>query len=845
MSNYYSSHSNYYWKWETEGAPNKDGTYVLTVKHIGTLIYKEPLLKLLESLAPLGLPQIGSIVLILVAASERTKINDYNDLKFQLSASLEAYKFGGSYIQNVLTIMDYVHNLPKDLRTGDNLTYLLEVLFEKTHNKHGIKRSKQIITEHYKIGHAFYGQNTNEVIKSLYEKDTRALGLMVRRFKSMQDLIKALTHVPTLPVQKFEEVEELLPVASTFQHKENSLVESLQTHPETIEIGSLIKRIWSGLNIPMHHNAASSQPLGGVSDITNKGDVNRLLVSEFAYDKDTFLSRIANNEALYLERETANEENDNRRVFLIDCSIKNWGIPKILSFATALAIATHPKSSYEYTAYLIGDKLHPVNFNDILELISGQQVLSAQLDPTVALEYFFKNNYTCKDEVFLFTTAQTLESNNLQYAISQYTERLEYVITTNAIGHIDFYRLQNRSRKHLKQIQVPIQEIWAGQKPIAKAVQFNNKANFSVTDHMLTPILRSEVRYIACQDDFYVVQSGHLFKFTPEGGEKGLQLLHMNVVNHKDSAVAITIGSKKSLNFHEYNPFAKAYYTTNLSTGKKAASRKYAKSLESSCELFTFGNRVVACSDDTLYYIDHKKLEKVGESLHFSLTAVKNKLDLERIAFKTKPIKRQLNFDVIKKLDDVRVVHFYGDVILQFNKLFLNTKTPVLEMRNNEYHFIEKEKKNVLSPIVNLYLKRLGSSHQVKYLQEYLGIDHAAAVEMSHNTPCIIKKATSMITAQQLKEKLELKGLTCYIESHSFKTDKGASIYSVDGKIYFKTLINDALDFCMVAIIKQPVAFSSEIHFTGNRYFLPQESHLENISYQEFRDMYIIPFFKS
>jgi preprotein translocase subunit SecB len=45
------------------------------------------------------------------------------------------------------------------------------------------------------------------------------------------------------------------------------------------------------------------QPIGGISDMTNKGDFNRMLL-EFANEDEVFMNRVANNEALYIQRNT-------------------------------------------------------------------------------------------------------------------------------------------------------------------------------------------------------------------------------------------------------------------------------------------------------------------------------------------------------------------------------------------------------------------------------------------------------------------------------------------------------------------------------------------------------------
>ncbi|WP_405377381.1 ribosomal protein L7/L12 [Nonlabens sp. Asnod3-A02] len=846
MSSYFTQYKHYFWNWDIDDSESSEAieNAVIEIPQEGTLVYEGRLREILNALAEKGLPQLGSIILILLSATVGFDEEAFARIKQSLWGHLDQHKFGNQYIKNVHQIMDYVHNLPTELRIGNNLIYLLEVLFEESHNRKGIQKSKQILRGENAIKnaarHNYYLELTT---RSTYEKDTRPIALMVRRFKSMQDLINALTNVPII---KEDPEEELLSQLDPVYNTETSIVDQLIEHKETVEIGSLIKRIWSGLHIPMHQNAASEQPLGGVSDITNKGDMSRLLISEFAYDQDTFLSRVANKEALYIERETANEENDNRRVFLIDASLKNWGIPKILSFATALAIATHPKSTFEYDAYLVGDSVHSINFDDILEIISGQQVLSAQLDPAIGLHEFYQDYITPTDEVFLLTTEETLESNDLQYVITDNVEQLHYLITTSSSGHIDFYRYLNRSRKHLKQIHLPYEELWKQQKPKKKelAVNFKNTIDEIVEDNLLTPLLKSEAKYILYQDQVFVLQSGHLYSFTSSGASKGLQLIYNNVVAYKNSAYCINFNANNDLIFHEYNAFAKAYYITNLETGKSTSNRKYSKNLEGKCGLLSIENKIIVYCDRNYYQISENEIKKIHVTMSSNLLKQRTAKQ-QLIASCRKSLNTKLtNYSVLKNIEEIKTIDFYDGLTLVIDKYHLDTYSNKLLFNQNDYSYLDHKEKKKLSPIIDLYLKR-GNLENIKNLREILKISLSEAKTFLRNAPVVIKDDIDQQVADKLKKELESKGLTCYIKTKKFQTENGSLITLKNGKLYFQSSVSSGLNFSMTCIIKQPIAFASDMHFTGNEYFLPVKHELITIEYSKFRELYLIPFFNS
>ncbi|MBK7038652.1 MAG: hypothetical protein IPH42_20570 [Bacteroidetes bacterium] len=80
-----------------------------------------------------------------------------------------------------------------------------------------------------------------------------------------------------------EIAEELLPqldTRSTTEINYKDFVEELMDNSQTFQIGALIKPIWAGFNVPIFNAHPSEQPLGGVSDLSNKGDFDKLLVSE-------------------------------------------------------------------------------------------------------------------------------------------------------------------------------------------------------------------------------------------------------------------------------------------------------------------------------------------------------------------------------------------------------------------------------------------------------------------------------------------------------------------------------------------------------------------------------------
>jgi len=111
--------------------------------------------------------------------------------------------------------------------------------------------------------------------------------------------------------------------------------------PELGGIVRLGRELLAALNLPrtLHRRQSDEPPAGGIADVSNRGPLDRLLVSELAHDDMTLAVRVAVNEALYLKREPPPQEPPQGRLILLDCGIRTWGVPRALTVSVGLALA--------------------------------------------------------------------------------------------------------------------------------------------------------------------------------------------------------------------------------------------------------------------------------------------------------------------------------------------------------------------------------------------------------------------------------------------------------------------------------------------------------------------------
>jgi MoxR-vWA-beta-propeller ternary system domain bpX0/MoxR-vWA-beta-propeller ternary system domain bpX1 len=452
--NYIRCNENYFWHWE-------DNATVLAIPNGSTIAYRELVIELLDLLSPQGLPRFGTLLLALIA----TKHNSTQELKRVQEIVAAALHTKGVTDSDIITLQKAIDfllllsSIPNHYKFDKKRILVLQALFQHEGTNVLAKDAYPIVTLFKNGG---FGLDTvlskQEFNIHTYYHDFKSICLLAERFKSVADIMQAVTALPNLPDEFLQDDKEVFtPTVDTSL----SIVDQLIENNKTFQIGSLVKHIWSGLQIPVHSKVPSQQPIGGVSDLTNKGDFDRLLISEFANDDLVFLSRLANNEALFINREVPPNNNDLHRIILIDVSIKNWGTPKTIAYAIMLAIAKHPKTNITCQAFIVGNTYQQIQFDSVEHILEGIQIVNASLYAAAGIEQFFADYPVNKNrELFLITTKNTLKHSAMLKILHDNHDGIHYLIHADATGNIDVYKKQQKSKKHLQHLLLPLAELW-------------------------------------------------------------------------------------------------------------------------------------------------------------------------------------------------------------------------------------------------------------------------------------------------------------------------------------------------------------------------------------------------
>jgi len=447
---YFSATTSDFWKW------GDNGTVIEWKDDNTTICYREDLMSVLDGLSPYGLPPIGSVLLLMAACQNRWKTSTGRII----AEGLAKYQptILNKSLKDAISFLDMVNELPKVLRTGTNRVHLFQEIFKRENNIY-VVLPIEVVDEMLsgRLDEAIFFKKVNESRTEYINKVRRVVLALIkpsRRFPDVASLEFAirtgLKELPT-PIDLIENEEE----------EEKSLLDQLKEDAKTEGIARLCQRVIAGLNIPMHSQGVSDQSFGGVSDITNRGDIDKLLLSELAYDDTTLMVRLANNEAMYLRREELPSDLHKERIILMDSTIKMWGVPRVFATSVGLACSIQDKNIASIRSYLLsGEDIHRIDLSTKEGVTKALEELHPELHCADAM-HLFTEKYTTSDqtELILITDEQSLENEDFKKTLNEVRGSLTYLITINRQGRLHFYEYSLSGRRLISTTLYDLEEL--------------------------------------------------------------------------------------------------------------------------------------------------------------------------------------------------------------------------------------------------------------------------------------------------------------------------------------------------------------------------------------------------
>ena len=498
---YFSATNNDFWEWADKGT-------VIEWMNGLTICYREDLLLVLRGLSPYGLPPMGSVLMLMYACQGRWEkaklVKEELDSLFKFYKKLSPNILVESYLKDAIRFLDMVNELPENLRTGPNRVHLFQEIFKKERNE-WVVNPKEVVDEFLsgRLDQKIFSQSLSvELSAENFRRDLMCLSSVSRNFINLESLELAiktgLKELPT-PIDLEENEEE--------DHEEKSLLDQLKEDAKTEGIARLCKRIIAGLNIPMHSQGVSDQSFGGVSDITNRGDIDKLLLSELAYDDTTLMVRLANNEAMYLRREELPSNLHKERIILMDSTIKMWGVPRVFATSVGLACAIQDKNVASIQSHVLsGEKNHPIDLTSKEGVIAGLEKLHPELHCADALHLFVEENkIDDQTELILITDEQSLKNEDFRKTLNEVRSSLTYLITINRHGRLHFYEYALSGRRLISTTLYDLEELL-----------FKKDKKFVISRSKIDPSIDGGLPAIYRQRPFPIYFPTPSIRFTPD-----------------------------------------------------------------------------------------------------------------------------------------------------------------------------------------------------------------------------------------------------------------------------------------------------------------------------------------
>lgn len=429
---YFKSATDYFWHWADEGE-------VIEWQDGATMIYRSSLTEILAELKDC-FPPLGALLLMLSAPKdEKKRVWEIFHLIFQkMSINVrEEHK----WITDAYELLDILRSLPDRTWLGGKKIHLLQTLCTSVAPSVSNEVAGNILDNFNSGRMDSHILEPAPLSKLIVEADLQYLAAIYKAIGSRDELLlKLQTSVSELP----QPLPVLIP-----EPPQTDLLSELESDPATAGFTRLTRQMIAALHIPMHAQGSSDQLFGGISDISNRGNFDRLLLSELAHDELSLMVRLANNEALYLRREQLPSDYQPERFLLVDTSIRMWGTPRLLAMAAALACSLQNKKG-EMPAYaLTGYDYTPLQLGTKAGVSSALELLSPELNSAAGLTAFAKNILQKQQqEFFLITDEQLFHAASFQEAFGLIRKYNGYLILVNRAGKVQLFHY-NKGHRHL------------------------------------------------------------------------------------------------------------------------------------------------------------------------------------------------------------------------------------------------------------------------------------------------------------------------------------------------------------------------------------------------------------
>jgi hypothetical protein len=449
----------WFWEWA-------DGGETIAWHDGPTLAFSSEILDIIARLGPAEMPPLGAVLLMLAALRENW--SEEPPRRDRLRALMRLHGNSGDLeiLEQVLPLLDRVHALPAAVRANPRTKIELAAQIFA-----GLADRSRSATDKAKLEQALQQRNLGEVllvpvanifIKKHLRRDLACLDIGLAsldegRFHSLLDT-------------GLEKVPEPAPIPIPAPLTGRQLLARLKEDEALGAVARLTQRLLSLTHLPRALDDPHDLPLGGVTDIAPRGSLDRLLLSELAYDDDVLAVRVAMNEALYLRREAPPKHQIRQRRVLIDIGIRMWGVPRVYAMAVGMALAINNEARENVRLnYWQKNKLHEITAtspDDWRQLLAALDPLPEPGAAIPALLESVENDDEALEPV-LVTCLETMSDHEFQRALAPCARLGCYIAVVNRAGGYQLWQHTLAGSRLISQANLDLDQLLADPEPTA------------------------------------------------------------------------------------------------------------------------------------------------------------------------------------------------------------------------------------------------------------------------------------------------------------------------------------------------------------------------------------------
>jgi hypothetical protein len=462
---YFQQPRGHFWQWAEEGqfAEWNNGN---------TIGYREELNRVLRALIQQGLPPLAPTLLLLAACADSLPASTGQEpvldgLLHDLPPAADDPdpQVLRRCLLHAVGFMLVVRALPPSLRTGEPKLHLFRESFLGQAPQVQADLAGTVLDE-WNSGRLedFLVLPAGQLTRRTVLQELDCLAQAFHRFPTTEQLaLRLRTGLDQLPAP----LPTPEPPAAPDQPL--SLFDQLAQDQRTAGLANLAQHLVAALHVPMHTRGASDQPLGGVADITNRGNFDRLLLSELAHDDLSLTARLVNNEALYLRREEPPRPLARPRAILLDTTLRLWGTPRVFGLAAALAWAYHahlPRTRAALTACALGGQTStPLDLDSPAGVVEALGCLDPALHCGPAIAALGLNQLAAAGtDYLLITDAEAAQQPALSQQLAAAQPGLRFLLTVSRTGTLELFEYQNNHRTLLSTSHYELDELLAARR---------------------------------------------------------------------------------------------------------------------------------------------------------------------------------------------------------------------------------------------------------------------------------------------------------------------------------------------------------------------------------------------